>query len=53
MLRLPGYSTEKIGFVIGLNTDGTVATVAPRGEAEATKENHPDDAWCLSLPRSR
>jgi CRISPR-associated protein Csd1 len=27
----PGYSTEKIAFVVGLNRDGTVATVAPRG----------------------
>ena len=34
-----GYSPEKIGFVIGLNPDGTVAAVAPRGEAEAGKKS--------------
>jgi CRISPR-associated protein Csd1 len=37
----PGYSTEKIGFVVGLNRDGTVATIAPRGEAEARKKKAP------------
>jgi CRISPR-associated protein Csd1 len=36
-----GYSQEKIGFVIGLNPDGTVATVAPRGEAEERKKTAP------------
>jgi CRISPR-associated protein Csd1 len=37
-----GYSSEKIGFVIGLNADGTVATVAPRGEeAERRRKIHP------------
>src|ERR1700731_1937718 len=36
-----GYSSEKIGFVIGLNADGTVATVAPRGEAEGRRKTAP------------
>ncbi|HEU5018171.1 MAG TPA: type I-C CRISPR-associated protein Cas8c/Csd1 [Pseudolabrys sp.] len=36
-----GYSAEKVGFVIGLNADGTIAAVAPRGEAGARKKNIP------------
>jgi CRISPR-associated protein Csd1 len=36
-----GYSSEKIGLVIGLNADGTVATVAPRGEAEGRRKTAP------------
>lgn len=34
-----GYSMEKIGFVIGLNADGSVATVAARGEAKGRIRN--------------
>src|SRR4029077_10543856 len=37
----PGYSREKIGFVVSINADGTVATVAPRGEAEARNRTAP------------
>ncbi|EYR78101.1 type I-C CRISPR-associated protein Cas8c/Csd1 [Shinella sp. 838] len=40
--RLPdappfGYSTEKVGVVVGLNEDGTVATVTPWLEGEGRK----------------
>lgn len=40
--RLPnkpsaGYSTEKIGYVVSLHDDGTLAHVAPLGEAEGKK----------------
>lgn len=36
-----GYSAEKIGFVIGLNEDGSVATVVPRGEAKGRAKDIP------------
>ena len=34
----PGYSTEKIGFVISLNDDGTVAAVADLRDGEGRKK---------------
>lgn len=36
-----GYSSEKIGVVIGLTENGTVATVSPRGEATSRKKIAP------------
>lgn len=35
---VPGYSTEKIGFVVGLNEDGTVANVTDLREGEDKKK---------------
>jgi len=37
----PGYSLERIGFVISLNKDGTVAAVAPRGDADVKLKSAP------------
>lgn len=34
---VPGYSTEKIGFVIGLNPDGSVASVTDLRDGEGKK----------------
>jgi CRISPR-associated protein Csd1 len=44
--RLPGapafgYSSETIDFVVGLNVNGTVANITPRGEVEARKKMAP------------
>jgi CRISPR-associated protein Csd1 len=36
-LPQPGYSTEKIGFVIGLNADGSVASVSDLRESDGKK----------------
>jgi len=35
---MPGYSTEKIGLVIGLNPDGTVASVTDQRDGEGKKK---------------
>lgn len=37
-LPRPGYSTEKIGFVIGLNPDGSVASVSDLRDGEGKKK---------------
>ena len=36
-----GYSSEKIGCVIGLTEKGKIATVSPRGEATSRKNPAP------------
>ena len=37
-MPLPGYSTEKIGFVVSLNDDGTVANITDLREGEGRKK---------------
>ena len=46
-----GYSTEKIGFLISLNEDGTVATRRSTCAKLKARRERPARCWCLQPPR--